>query len=373
MQVSFVSLSRCKSRMKRLRSQFLSPIFMLSLAVTPALGAGGPPSLRTLSGADQQTTYASAFVKPLTVWVYDPTTERSLVGVRVNFTAALGIRVSESFAITDELGTASVTAIGSSVGSSSVQAEIQGFPTTAVRFENLVINKAVLTVVPVDVQSIVGAIPEITEYRIQGFVNGDNEDSANISGVPVLTTIATENSPDANYAIKGGVGSLDSPNYTFKAGFGALVLRGIGKPSRSIADADNKPAKGNLQQDGSPVVQSAIRSIKVANPIAFQLGPVHTVNMLPASGSAQPAALYEGTVRKAVFPQAPPPLEINGATVRPGVFGQQAHPPTATSLGSAGNAAVRNALPSASESALAVPGTPKPVKIQKAFNPPTPN
>ena len=351
-------------------SRFAAPAWIAAAAMlvvsTSALAFSGPaPSLRALSGSSQQATYASSFAKPLTVWVYDSATQRSISGVRVNFVASSATRLSDVSATTDAMGLASVMATGLAVGNAEVKAEIAGDPKSSVSFDNLVVNKAVLTVVPIDLQSTVGEIPAITEYTIQGFVNGDTEDSAEISGVPVLSTIATENSPDANYAIKGDVGSLTSPKYTFKPGFGALVLRGTGKGNRA-ATAGVAPKVGPLE--GAPVVQSAIQPVKVDAPTALHLGTVHKVNVLPSIEIARPAPLLGSAVHQAVSHAVlPAAVGAPPAAVRPGILSQTAEP--AATMAGEFVQGVRSALPSATQG----PVSPKTNRIRKALDPPMPN
>lgn len=353
-------------RRARLIATLSIPAVGMMIAATSAQAFSGPsPALRAMSGGSQQTTYASSFAKPLTVWVYDSAAQRSVAGVRVNFAASSGIRLSDASVTTDDLGMASVIATGLAVGVAEVKAEIAGDAKSEVSFDDLVVNKAVLTIVPIDLQSTVGEIPAITEYTIQGFVNGDTEDSAQISGVPVLSTIATENSPDANYAIKGGVGSLTSPKYTFKAGFGALVLRGTGKGNHPVT-ASVAPKAG--PQEGSPVVQSAIQPVKVDSPTTLHLGTVHQVNVLPSIEVARPAPLLGSAVHQAVSHSvAPAAVEASPAAVRPGVLSQAAEP--AAAMAGEFVQGVRSALPNATQG----PVSPKTSRIRKALNPPTPN
>jgi hypothetical protein len=203
---------------------------VLAAFFTPALFAGSrpasvsaAPAIRVLSGANQQTVYASPFAAPLTVWVSDAA-NNSLPGVRVNFTASSGIRLSADSAVTDDHGLATVTAIALAPSANTVTAAIATHPKATAIFENLLVNKATLTVVPTDHQASYGPLPSISTYAIQGFVNGDTAATANITGSPALTTTATNNSHFGNYAIKGGVGTLSSPNYTFVAGFGILAI-----------------------------------------------------------------------------------------------------------------------------------------------------
>ncbi len=352
------------ARVAQLALSFSGVTLLAGLAPHPAFASHGTGlTLRPLSGSSQQTTYASSFPKPLTVFVVDSVSRKSRAGIQVDFFPSAGVRLSDASAVTNQHGLASVIAYGTAVGTSSVKAEIGSDPSDAADFTNLIVTKAVLTVVPVDVQSIVGVIPPITEYTIQGFLNGDTEDSAQIEGVPVLSTIATENSPDANYAIKGGVGTLTSPKYAFKAGFGALVLRGADKPSRTSTPAT---AGTGLPQDGLPVVRSAIHSTNAPPRIVAYPGRVNKGNVLPSIESVHPGHTVNLAVRQAVTPGvATADGDKAKAVVRSGVFSQQA----GTAMAGEFVQGVHSALPDVTQG----PVSPKASRIRKAFNPPTPN
>jgi hypothetical protein len=86
-------------------------------------------------------------------------------------------------------------------------------------------------------------------------MNGDTEETAHITGSPVLTTTATNHSPHANYAIKGGVGSLRAANYTFVAGFGTLAV--VGGSNAADPRSGEQAALSSTGDDGS-VVRSAL-------------------------------------------------------------------------------------------------------------------
>jgi MBG domain (YGX type) len=235
-------------------------VMITSITAAIAFSAGvalAQPSITALKGSGQQTTYAASFPSPLVVWVTNPATERPVAGLRVNFTAGAGVGLNATYAITDERGLASVSATGLVPCSSSVTAQIQGIPSARVSFDGLVVNKAILTIVPADVNAKVdGAIPAITDYTIHGFVNGDTEETAHIVGSPVLTTTATNHSPHANYAIKGGVGSLFSPNYAFVAGFGTLAI--VGASNASDPQNGEQAALNASANDDAVVVRSAL-------------------------------------------------------------------------------------------------------------------
>jgi hypothetical protein len=206
------------------------------------------PTIKAIKGANQQTVYGSAFPASLIVWVSDSVNGHAVPGLRIDFTPGTGIGLSSSYAITDERGLASVTATGLVVCTSSVSAAIAGVAGAKVGFTGLVVDKAPLTIVPADISSKPGAsVPSITSYTITGFVNGETEESAQITGSPILTIAAKEHRPHTNYAIKGGVGSLSSPNYTFVAGFGTLaILAGANMPDLPLEASIVAPEKLNV-------------------------------------------------------------------------------------------------------------------------------
>jgi len=217
---------------------------LLFATVLPIAGfAEQPPKIQIASGAEQQTTYQAAFPAPVSVWVATET-HRPLEGVAVRFTASSGLALSASVATTDSLGLASVNVTGLALGHHTVRAEIVGHPGEAVTFDSLFVDKAVLTIVPGDHFSAVGSIPAMADYTIRGFVNGETPETAYVTGSAVLTTAATNQSPDANYAIKGGVGTLRADNYRFVPGFGTLVLSG-GSQSSAAEDTALYDADGN--------------------------------------------------------------------------------------------------------------------------------
>jgi hypothetical protein len=306
--------------------RYALPILAAAFAVT----AAAEPALHVLKGSSQQTTYAAPFAARLTVWVNDSVTQQSLSGVRVLFAADSGIGLSEGSAVTDEHGLASVSATGLAPGSFTANAQVQGLPATQVRFLNLVVNKAILTVVPADIATRTGdKVPPITAYTIHGFVNGDTEESAQISGSPVLTTTAKDSSPHANYAIKGGVGTLSSPNYTFVAGFGTLAVAGPAdaatdepvlntdaEPSSTADAASVRPALMNkaaatalrepaflagLRGESGIFVQTAISAAPAVKHTADLTAQVRIAALPKPSSSA--SSVTAAPVREAVAPK----------------------------------------------------------------------
>ena len=246
--------------------------FVASLLIAgPVVSLASPlPVIAVLRGANQQTIYGTDFPAPLEVWVTDPVTERAMPGVRVSFTPGTGMVLSASAATTDEKGLASVTATPLAAGNFSAHAEISGFPEAAVSFEGLVADKAVLTVIPADLTTQQGSsVPAVSIYTIAGFVNGDTAETAQIKGLPVLTTTAHDRSPRANYAIKGGVGSLSAPNYTFVAGFGTLaVLEGPNGADSALAQEASLNTPSNaLYSAGKDDEAAAVRAALLSTTI----------------------------------------------------------------------------------------------------------
>jgi len=249
----------------------LSCIATCLLTVSAAGTASALPEVKILRGANQQTTYGSDFPAPLEVWVTDSVTERAVSGVRVDFTPGMGILLSSSYAITDERGLASVTASGLAACTSDTSSEVSGFPAARVHFEGLEVDKAVLAVVPANLSAQLSAsVPIVTNYSFTGFMNGDTEETAHITGSPVLTTTASDRSPHANYAIKGGVGTLSAPNYTFVAGFGTLAVLGgadSSQPQDRLHDAAQATPVSQPTHDDEAVVRSGLLSQTVADAI----------------------------------------------------------------------------------------------------------
>lgn len=254
--------------------------------------ASALPTIQSLRGANQETSYGAAFPAPLVVWVSDSETSRPVSGLEVHFNPGTGIGLSSSQAITDEYGLASVTAKGMAVCTSHVRAEISGVPEANVIFADLVVDKATLTVVPDDVVVKLGSpLPTLVSYTIRGFVNGDTMETAQITGAPVLTTTAKDKSPHANYAIKGGVGTLSAPNYTFASGFGAVAVLDGPNPS-SVADAPEGYYLPPAQPDEAHV-QSAITDTPT---LIGVLEPSFLAGLRGESGAFVRAAIWQNPV-----------------------------------------------------------------------------
>jgi hypothetical protein len=281
-------------------------LFVAFLAVASTRGiASQLPKIKVVSGANQQTSYAAAFPAPLLVLVTDPIAKRALPGVRVNFTPAAGIGLNTGYTITDARGMASVTATGLTLGSSNVTAVVAKFPAVRTRIEGLTVRKATLTVLPADMQTTVGVLPAITSYSLVGFVNGETAATANVTGTPKLTTTAHENSRHANYAIKGGVGSLWAPNYIFVAGFGTLAVMNGADVANQHEQAPEPTLLPSAFEEQPVAVRQAVASqtstvpaAPVKIPAAVALPPV-TVSLDRAVSDAPVRAAIAQSLAKA--------------------------------------------------------------------------
>jgi hypothetical protein len=88
---------------------------------------------------------------------------------------------------------------------------------------SLLVNQASLTVKAANATMTYGdALPDLT-YTATGFVNGDTAATA-LTGVPVLTTTATSQSPVGSYTITASAGTLAAANYTLTFKNGALTI-----------------------------------------------------------------------------------------------------------------------------------------------------
>jgi MBG domain (YGX type) len=314
-----------------LKSKIVLGSTVFCLMVLSAAGTvSATPSIKVLRGANQQTTYGADFPAPLEVWVTDTTTERAVSGLRIDFTPGAGVLLSSSFATTDERGLASVTATALAACTSSVSAEVAGVPDARVNFEGLVADKAVLTVIPANLVSRqASSVPVISVYTITGFVNGDTAETAQIKGLPVLTTTVGDHSSRANYAIKGGVGSLSAPNYTFVAGFGTLaILEGQDTDNARVQAQAASPASLSSDEavkDDEVEVRSALlgqtATLTVPEPeflagLRGQSG-VFVVKAIWTEPASVPDHAQHLDTRSALAPVAAGAARVSDAPVRP--------------------------------------------------------
>jgi hypothetical protein len=327
------------------------------------------PAMRALSGSGQDATYGSTFAKPLTVWVTDPATQQSLSGIRVEFTANPGIGLSDTFAITNEKGLASVVVTGLAATTSSASAVIPSYPSTKVTFDGLLVKKAVLTVLPIDMQAKAGGeIPAITDYTIQGFVHGDTEANSEINGTPVLSTTATSSSPHANYAIKGGVGTLSSPNYTFVPGFGTMAILGNGQDDANASELAAQTADEGDAIEVRPAIEAGTSATTVAQP-AFLAGLRGTSGVFVRAAIWQSATTTASKLQNANTRSAMPKVTIDrrntvDAEVHAAALPTQARAGMHTMAAQPMN--TRAVMPEAAATKPSYNGS----AIRKAFNPP---
>lgn len=347
-------------------SLFLLAIF-LAAASTRGI-ASQLPKIKVVSGANQQTAYASAFPAPLLVLVTDPITKRALPGVQVNFTPAAGIALSTAYAMTDTRGLASVTATGLALGSSNVTAEVAKFPTVRTRIEGLTVRKATLTVLPADMQTTVGVLPAITKYSLVGFVNGETATTANVTGAPKLTTTAHENSRHANYAIKGGVGSLWAPNYTFVAGFGTLAVLNESDVANQHEQAPEPILQPSEFEEQPLAVRQAVASLPstvpaapVKAPAAVALPPITVSNDRVVSDAPVRTAIAQNLAKAAAAVQLSDARPALVAPVQIAAVRKDLEAPVRAAIAPVQFTTLENAQTSHARS-----------EIHKAFNPPGP-
>ena len=69
-----------------------------------------------------------------------------------------------------------------------------------------------------------GAPNPVFQFTVQGFVLADTEIPSVITGMPLLTTSATQSSPPGTYAIVPAQGTLAAPNYYFNFVNGSLIV-----------------------------------------------------------------------------------------------------------------------------------------------------
>jgi hypothetical protein len=175
----------------------------------------------------------------------------------------------------------------------------------------LEVDKAVLAVVPANLSAqLSSSVPIMTNYSFTGFVNGDTAETAHITGSPVLTTTASDRSPHANYAIKGSVGSLSSPNYTFVAGFGTLAILN-GQDSSRPHDQSQEPLQAVRASLAAPEDEVVVRSALLNQSMAAIVPePEFVAGLRGASGVFVVNAIWPNPVNA---PQPTEPLYTRSA------------------------------------------------------------
>ena len=87
----------------------------------------------------------------------------------------------------------------------------------------MTVQKAVLTVTPINAAMVYGQQMPPLSCTFQGFVNGDTQATA-VNGAPALSTLAVFKTRPGSVAITAKIGSLTSANYSFVFGTGTLAI-----------------------------------------------------------------------------------------------------------------------------------------------------
>jgi sugar lactone lactonase YvrE len=88
---------------------------------------------------------------------------------------------------------------------------------------SLRVKPVVLTVTPVNVSAVYGAIPASFSYTLSGFVLGQTANQA-VSGKATITSTASKNSKVGSYTLTAMQGTLTSANYSFVFAHGTLTV-----------------------------------------------------------------------------------------------------------------------------------------------------
>ncbi|MFM7839294.1 MAG: MBG domain-containing protein, partial [Chitinophagaceae bacterium] len=130
--------------------------------------------------------------------------------------------------ITGSAAVVSATTATSSVGNYPIEVSLGSLSSGNYDFAfvngNLAINKALLRVIIPNASKVYGTNNPSFAYAYDGFVNNENELSAQITGAPLLTSSATSASGVGTYPITGVAGSLSAPNYDFTIVNGSLAI-----------------------------------------------------------------------------------------------------------------------------------------------------
>ena len=193
-------------------------------AIVPALGTLGARDytftfvdgtltitkvLLTVTASSPSKVYGAAMpalTASYTGFVNGDTAATALTGSPALTTVATAIYNVGSYAIT--------TAVGTLAAASYTFKFAPG---------TLTITPAVLTVTAGNRSKVVGAALPSLGYAIAGFVNGDLQVHA-VTGVPALTTTATQASPVGTYPITVALGTLAARDYTFTFVDGTLTV-----------------------------------------------------------------------------------------------------------------------------------------------------
>lgn len=231
--------------------------YMLTFVPGNLQVTGNKPQTIAFTAPPANVTYGVSPI-PLTAVAVDANTGQPINNLQVSFSAtpaSLATVVGQSLTITGA-GTVAVTA--NQPGNDDYAA---AQPVT----DTIQVAKAPLTVQASDVTVVQGVpIPPLNLYTANGFVNGESLTA--LTGLPVLTTTATQGSPVGQYPITITQGTLSSNNYAFNFVNGTLTIK------NGQAQTINFPALPNVTYGAAPITLNASASstlgitYKVAGP-----------------------------------------------------------------------------------------------------------
>jgi sugar lactone lactonase YvrE len=209
-------------------------------------------------------------------------------GLPVTYTVVSGPAIvnGSALAIT---GVGTVTVTANQAGNANVAAAT---PVT----QSFAAIQATLLVTANNATRAFGATNPVFTYQIGGFVNGDGNSAAVLTGTPLITTTATPSAPVGMYPIVPSVGTLLSANYNFT--FANATLTVTGAPSYIITA---NPATLTVQRGQS--AQTTIQLTPVNN---YQGTVALSCGSLPVGVTCtfSPAALTLALVGNGISTQA---------------------------------------------------------------------
>jgi sugar lactone lactonase YvrE len=186
-----------------------------------SLNAAGSEQVVPLSGTSEGRASQSILFQPISNVSYggQPITlvASASSGLPVTFQV-----VSGPGALTQNGQQLSILGVGTVVVE-AVQGGNQGFAAASSVQQSIAALPAVLTVTPLNVTAVYGAIPTVFQYAITGFVHGDSVWSAT-TGQPSIGSNGVSSSGIGSYSLTALQGTLVAPNYTFAFGSGTLTV-----------------------------------------------------------------------------------------------------------------------------------------------------
>ena len=190
----------------------------------------------------------------------------------------------------------------------------QTAPNYAITYQagDLAVTQAVLTASADPQSRLYGTTNPVLTYTLSGFANGDGTNV--VSGEPVLSTAATNDSPVGQYPIVIGLGTLSATNYSFSLTNGVLT---VGKAMLTVT-ADNQARlygqtnpvftfeySGLVDGDGTNVLSGspALSTVAITNT------PVGQYSIVTASGTLN-ATNYALNLVNGTLTINPTPLSV---------------------------------------------------------------